>query len=293
MSIEHPMAEPQASVVIRARNEAGCVGRVLDALDEQTVLPAEIVFVDSGSTDGTVEIARDHNARLLLIAPEDFSYGRALNLGTLEAGTPLVVYLSAHAVPDSPHWLEILLEPLLQDSTIGAVFSRQRPHPGCNPLQSLEIEKAYDDIPRRYTHTPPFSNASAAVRRELVLQVPFDEAVAYAEDRIWAEKICKAGWAVQYEPGSAVLHSHDETFPQLLRRQRREVRESVQHLHLKTALTHWWMVPPALCWGMARDWFRLLRSCEHPAWFFRAPAFRLAKVLGTWHGCRDAVQESP
>jgi len=282
----------QVSIVIRALDEAEHVGHVLDAVHDQTLQGVEVVFVDSGSKDGTVDIARRHGARLIHIPPESFSYGYALNLGIREAAAPLIVFLSAHALPDSPHWLEALVAPF-QSPEVGAVFGRQVPHPGCNPLERREIEKAFGPEARIGSRSPEFSNANAAVRRDLALKIPFDESMTYAEDRIWAKAVCEAGWTVAYESRAAVLHSHDESFRERFLRQRHEVRESVARLELRSALAHWWVVPPALVWGLARDWIRLLKAREHPAWFLRAPGFRLAKVLGTWHGCRDATRGTP
>jgi rhamnosyltransferase len=277
----------KASIIIRARNEAEHVGRVLAAIASQTVKPAEIVFIDSGSTDNTVSIARRHRVRLFTMRPEDFSYGGALNFGVQRAEAPIVVFLSAHAVPATSHWLEALLAPF-HDEKVAAVFGRQLPYPYSNPLEALEIRRAYGTRPRRYRKNPPFSNANAAVRRRLALSRPFNERVTYAEDRMWAREVSEEGFTIAYVPRAAAYHSHNETFREVFLRQRREIRESVVNLDLDTWLAEWWMVPVGFLWGLGRDWLRLMARGAHPRWVVRAPAFRLAKVLGTWCGCRDA-----
>jgi rhamnosyltransferase len=282
----------KASVVIRARNEAGTIGRVLEAVKEQTVKPAEIIVIDSGSTDATVDIARSHDVRLLTMKPGDFTYGGALNFGSAKANFQIVVFLSAHAVPQSRRWLEAMLAPF-NDERVAAVFGRQMPHPDCHPIEALEIRRAYRRTVRRYSKEPPFSAANGAVRRELAIWIPFNGRVTYAEDQIWARKICKRGWSVAYAPKAAVYHSHNESWREVFLRQRREIRESAVHLDLNSALKHWWILPFALTWGLARDAVRLLFSSRSVGWFFRAPAYRYAKVMGAWYGFRDAKEKSP
>lgn len=278
---------PPISVVIRAKNEAALIGRTLAAVRGQSLAPAEIVLVDSGSTDGTIEIAREHGVRLVELDPARFSYGRALNVGTEAARHPWVVYLSAHAVPTDAHWLRELTAPLADDRVVAA-FGRQEAHPGANPLDARELRRAYGLVPLRFVTDPRFSNANAAVKRDAVIATPFDETLDYAEDVHWARKQCAAGRTVVYAPGGSVLHSHDESFRQILNRQRREVRTQVRHLGLETAVANAWVVPIAIVGGVTRDLVRLVATREHPRWWIAAPGYRTAKVLGTWLGCRDA-----
>ena len=72
---------PVASIIIRAKNEEALIGEVLTAVYEQTVRDIEVILVDSGSTDRTLEIARKFPLKIIEIRPEEFTYGRALNIG--------------------------------------------------------------------------------------------------------------------------------------------------------------------------------------------------------------------
>jgi rhamnosyltransferase len=69
------------SVVIRCYNEEKHIGTLLDKLKEQTVKDVEIVVVDSGSTDNTINIAGKYTEKILHIDPKDFTFGRSLNIG--------------------------------------------------------------------------------------------------------------------------------------------------------------------------------------------------------------------
>src|SRR3990172_7938156 len=101
---------PKASIVIRTKNEARLLPSCLEMILKQSAGPEEIVFVDSGSTDGSVGIiegflSKHRFGKLIRIKPEEFSYGRALNLGCELASGEILVSLSAHAIPISPDWL--------------------------------------------------------------------------------------------------------------------------------------------------------------------------------------------
>jgi glycosyltransferase involved in cell wall biosynthesis len=87
----------RASVVIRVRDEAGPLRVLLEILAGQTA-GHEVVVVDSGSDDGSADLARAAGARVLEIAPGAFSFGRALNLGTAACTAEVVVALSDDAL---------------------------------------------------------------------------------------------------------------------------------------------------------------------------------------------------
>ncbi len=73
------------SIVIRAYNEEKHIGRLLEGIKQQTVKDVDVILVDSGSTDSTVSIAESFGARVVNIRPEEFTFGRSLNLGVKEA----------------------------------------------------------------------------------------------------------------------------------------------------------------------------------------------------------------
>src|SRR5918992_6344856 len=78
-------------VVIRTLNEAELVGTCLETLKSQRCdYELDILVVDSGSTDGTLEISRSHGARIHEISPDDFDYSKALNAGIERVGGDLV-----------------------------------------------------------------------------------------------------------------------------------------------------------------------------------------------------------
>ena len=81
-------------VVIRTLDESELIGRCLETLACSAVTSScDVLVVDSGSTDATLEIARSHGARVFELPPGDFDYSRSLNVGIEEVRGDLVVSL--------------------------------------------------------------------------------------------------------------------------------------------------------------------------------------------------------
>ncbi len=98
--------KPEISIIIRSKNEERLIGRVLTAIFQQDIdLRFEVIVIDSGSTDGTLDIVRNHAVRLYEIEARDFSYGSALNLGATLAQGQYLINLSAHCIPTSDRWI--------------------------------------------------------------------------------------------------------------------------------------------------------------------------------------------
>ncbi|MFM7803702.1 MAG: glycosyltransferase [Verrucomicrobiota bacterium] len=98
------MARPALSIVIRTLDAADTLGEVLGQLRRDP--DDQLIVVDSGSTDGTVELARGQGAEIVPIARGEFTYGRALNRGFAAARHAWVLSLSAHTVPAGAGFLD-------------------------------------------------------------------------------------------------------------------------------------------------------------------------------------------
>jgi rhamnosyltransferase len=210
----------KASIVIRAKNEARDIGATLQRVGEQVgVAGFETIVVDSGSTDRTLEIARQYPIHLIQIPPTTFTYGRALNIGIEVARGEFVVSLSAHSLPASERWLAHLLDGF-RDRNVAAVYGRHLPRANATKLElvGMRLSGVMSVRARRQTRDMMFSNANGAFRRHLTLDHPFDEIIPGAEDLAWADWAVRQGWAVYYEPRAAVYHSHGEPFGKLIRR---------------------------------------------------------------------------
>lgn len=287
--MEGVMEDKECSIIIRTKNEARYIGPVLEAVKAQSLADrAEVLVVDSGSTDGTLEIARRWGVRLLTIGPEQFTYGYSLNYGISAARGAVVVLLSAHAVPVSPQWLEFLVQPFERPAVAG-VYGRQVPHPDCNPLEAMAISRwfpASGEPPRLL-----FSNANSAIRRRLWSEVPFDETLPGTEDVKWAGQMTKLGHEVVYSPDASVYYARDESLAQVYRRAAREtfgLRTIPGFDEVRPAGRR--VVGPVFQGG--RDAACLLSHLGWTAlpWALGAIPRRAAYELGAWRGERAACR---
>jgi rhamnosyltransferase len=156
-----------------------------------------------------------------------FSHGGARNLGAREAKGEVVVLMTQDALPRDTDWLNSLVAPL-EDDQVAAVYSRQVPYDSASPMERYFLETHFPPglAERRVKeHRKPltlqqvfFSNVSAALRRDLLLEYPFDETLIMSEDQQWSRDVMNAGYAVVYQPASVVTHSHNYTLPVVFRR---------------------------------------------------------------------------
>ena len=108
------------SVGIRTLNEARHLPSLLTGIAGQELQghQCEVVLVDSGSTDGTLQIAQRHGCRIVHISKEKFSFGRSVTLGCHAAQGEALVFVSGHCIPFDKHWLAGLVAPLGQGRVV-------------------------------------------------------------------------------------------------------------------------------------------------------------------------------
>jgi rhamnosyltransferase len=209
------------SLVIRAYNESAHLGRLLEGISHQTVRDVEVILVDSGSTDSTVAIAESYGARVVHIRPEEFTFGRSLNLGVREATRELVVIASAHVYPVYPDWLESLLRPF-EDETVALTYGKQR-GPDTAKFSELQVfHQWYPDASQPRQGTAFCNNANAAIRRSLWERHPYDESLTGLEDLAWGKWAQEQGYAIAYAAEAEIVHVHSEAPRSVFNRYRRE-----------------------------------------------------------------------
>jgi rhamnosyltransferase len=211
----------KCSIVIRAYNEAAQLGRLFEGLSRQSLGELDVLLVDSGSTDATVSIAEKQGARIVRIPPEEFSFGRSLNLGLQAARHDKVVIASAHVRPVYPDWLKCLLDPF-EDPQVALVYGKQRGGEGSRFSEHQIFRQWFPDIDVRDQASPFCNNANAAIRRKLWEQHPYDEALTGLEDVAWAKWAQGQGLRIAYAAHAEVIHVHNETPRRVYERYRRE-----------------------------------------------------------------------
>jgi threonine dehydrogenase-like Zn-dependent dehydrogenase/glycosyltransferase involved in cell wall biosynthesis len=213
---------PETSIIIRAFNEERFLPMLLETISNQGYTDYEIIVVDSGSYDGTPEIARKAGVQLLEISSDDFTFGYSLNLG-IEASTGrYLVIVSAHVVPTTDDWLGSLIEPL-RDDNVAVAYGRQRGTPDSKFAEFRDYVRTFGDQ-RRDQRAPDFftNNANAAIRRDLWKEHRFDESLSGIEDIAWAKHWMERDYRAVYTPDATIFHIHRESWDQVRRRFQRE-----------------------------------------------------------------------
>ena len=272
---------PSCSIVIRAYNEARHIGKLLHGIHQQTIKDAQVIVVDSGSTDATLDIARNFGAEIVSIRPQDFTFGRSLNTGIAHARAAKVVIASAHVYPVYPDWLEVLLAPL-EDPRTALTYGKQRGN-ASNHFSEHQVFRAwFPDDPRPVQKHPFCNNANAAIQRALWEQHPYDETIPALEDLAWAKWAQEQGYRLTYVPHGEIIHVHQETWQGVYNRYR---REGMAFRMIYPQETFGWLEMLRLfVQNTANDW-RVAR--QQKVWGKVAGdvlRFRWAQFNGTYHG---------
>ena len=211
------------SVIIRTLNEGRHLDELLAAIASQDTrgLGVEVIIVDSGSTDATLDIAARRGCRILHISREEFSFGRSLNIGCEAARGDLLAITSGHCVPTGPDWLLNLCKPLLEGNA-GYSYGRQIGGPHSRFSESRVFSKYYPETSRVPQEGIFCNNANAALERSTWERYRFDEQLTGLEDMYLSRQLVADGGRVAYVADAVVVHHHDESASQVRRRYERE-----------------------------------------------------------------------
>lgn len=211
----------KCSIVIRCFNEEQHIGRLLTGIMGQTLKEVEIILVDSGSTDATLSIASKFPVKIITIAPEEFSFGRSLNLGCAQSSGEFIVIVSAHTYPVYKNWLENLLGPF-KDPKVALVYGKQRGGESAEYAENQIYKKWYPDNSINHQKYPFCNNANAAIRRKLWEKFRYNEELTGLEDLDWAKRVTKEEYKIVYCAEAEIIHVHHESRSQIYNRYRRE-----------------------------------------------------------------------
>lgn len=214
----------KASIVIRTYNESKHLPALLQAISQQKLEEGqqyETIVVDSGSTDGTLDIVESCGCRLIHIRKEEFSFGRSLNVGCAQAQGECLVFISGHCIPKNGHWLSRLIAPLSRDRIVYAYGGQIG---GANShFSECQIFAKYfpseSKVPQEGFYC---NNANSALLRRVWLETPFNEDVTGLEDMHLAKLLVTKGMQIAYVAEACVYHLHDETWTKIRHRFERE-----------------------------------------------------------------------
>jgi rhamnosyltransferase len=215
----------KVSVVIPTKNAGVLFQKTLDGLKQQIYEGSiELIVIDSGSTDNTLELASQYGANIISIPPKEFNHGLTRNQAIENTSGEIIVLISQDAVPGDGHLIHNFVAAFL-DPKMAGVYARQLPQEDAdiitkrnlnNWLTGRDTEEvrwikdwpAYRSMsPMEKYHFCNFDNVCSAVRRSVWKLHPF-RANDFGEDIDWAQRVLESGWKIAYWPSSHVIHSH-------------------------------------------------------------------------------------
>ena len=226
------------TVAIPVLNGGARLEQVLAAVVRQRCdAEVELLVCDSGSSDGSAARAAAFGAEVIAIAPGAFGHGRTRNLLMQRSSGDHVALLTQDAVPADDRWLARLIDGFSCAVNVGLVFGPYRARSDASAMVTRELETwfasltdggrprvdvldgAERDLPARELlgRRGYFTDANGCLLRAAWEQVPFRD-VGYAEDHLLAQDMLRAGFAKVFVPEAVVVHSHDYSPLQWLRR---------------------------------------------------------------------------
>ena len=232
-----PTFQPQFGVIVPTYNPGHeAWSKWVQALQSQNCKPIQVVVVDSGSTDGSLDLSQQAGFTVLHTKAQDFNHGAtrqwALEQGFLNpqpnpangatpsASSPpdFIVLLTQDAILANPKSLKELLQ-AFQDPQVAAAYGRQLPKPEAHWLEAHTRSFNYPDASRTVQLQDKaslgikacfLSNSFAAYRLQaLKAQGGFPAHLPLGEDTFTAAKLLLSGQSLRYQASAAVYHSHN------------------------------------------------------------------------------------
>lgn len=224
---------PKISVIIPVRNEAKKIRACIQGILNQSIPPSEIIVIDSGSTDGTLEILKEYSqVRVIEIPGKEFNHGDTRNLGVRESGGDYCLFTVGDAIACDNYWIENLYKGFVADDVAAVCGLQAVPHDADkNPMEWFRPATAVPNM--RFVKLEPgafeklsakekkdacgWDDVSALYKKSALLSIPFRR-ITYGEDALWAKDALMAGFTLVYNPAARVYHYHLENYDFTLKR---------------------------------------------------------------------------
>jgi rhamnosyltransferase len=274
----------KCSIIIRAFNEEKHIGKLIRGIKLQhTSHEVEIILVDSGSTDKTVQISEQEGAKIVHIKPEEFSFGYALNLGAEIAEGDILLFASAHVYPVYTNWIHKMLEQFSKDK-VALVYGRQIGDENTKYSEHRIFAKWFPKNSNYNQHYPFCNNANTAIRKDLWKEQQYDENLTGLEDLAWAEQILAKGYHLVYESEAVIVHVHEETPKKVYNRY---LREAIAFKRIRPhASFSFWNFINLTFLNIVSDYFYAIKERVFLKNIAGIPIFRTLQFFGTWKGYR-------
>lgn len=204
-------ANLSVSVIIPTYNGASRIGRCLDSLKKQnTGCDLEVIVVNDGSTDNTVEVIRNYHSWVRVLSQNNAGPAAARNRGASEASGHIIMFTDDDC-ETAPGWLNAMLQPFCDLEVVGTKGAYRT-----NQVQLMArfVQAEYEDkyrIMAQHADIDFIDTYSAAFRRDKFLEMngyDTEFPVACAEDVELSYRMAARGWRMSFVPDAIVYHQH-------------------------------------------------------------------------------------
>jgi len=228
--------DAKVSVVIPTRNAGSQFAYTLEKIRcQRGIEEIEIIVVDSGSQDETIDIAKDYGAMVYEINPEDFGHGKTRNFAASKASGDYILFTVQDAIPIGDLWLYGLVKVLCDREDISAVTCRQVPRSDADLFAQSAIWNHYrylelngdlvfsvDDDLQKLTvaelrRVAGLDNVCSCFKKDVFDEFKFQELI-YAEDLDLGIRLIKEKRKTSFLFSTGVIHSHNRDPDYYLRR---------------------------------------------------------------------------
>ncbi len=194
---------PGVSIVVIGRNEGDRLTRCLASVQaaSRQLGNVELIYVDSGSTDDSLRVARAHGALTLMLRDGQPSAAAARNLGWQAASWPFVMFLDGDTILD-PGFLPAALAEMRQED-VAVVWGHRRE---LQPMQSVYVRVL--DLDWIYAAgDTAFCGGDALMRLDVLAAVGgFDATLIAGEEPELCSRIRAAGGLIRHVDLAMTLH---------------------------------------------------------------------------------------
>ena len=226
----------KVSVVIPTKNAGPDFASTLEMIRSQIgIREIELIVVDSGSTDGTMKLAEEHDALACTVKPSEFNHGLTRNYGADQSSGDYVLFMVQDAIPISDHWLYDMVSVLESNNGFVAATCRQVLRHDADLFagyllwayyRALEFSRdevrtartRFDDLsPTERRRLCALEDVCCLLRKDVFDRFKFKN-IQYAEDLDLGLRLQKNGYKLAFLYSVGVVHSHNRSASYYLKR---------------------------------------------------------------------------